>query len=360
MTSHGFNPEMLALARKSRGLTQVELAIGAGVDRSALARYESGDRSVPVDALAKLSAALEYPIGFFERNPQLLGVGGGAIFHRKRQSMRIRALYHAHACAEIRRLEIATMLHSLGDDPPILPEYPVEFFDDDPAKIARTVRAEMNIPPGPVFNLTQTLERNGCIVVGHDFESRYLDGFSQRAKYPPSYIHMNNALPPDRWRWTLAHELGHLVMHFDLMESPRVAEEQANKFAAEFLTPAHEIGSQLANLTFQKLSGLKMQWMVSIQALITRAHQLSAITPRQYQSMFTQLSKAGYRTREPAALDPPKEPPRKMVELARRHYDELHYKPQELASLLMINDVELIRYYTDDIWQDINEIVENF
>ena len=103
-----------------------------------------------------------------------------------------------------------------------------------------------------------------------------------------------------------------------------------------------------------------MQWMVSIQALIARARQLNAITPRQYQSMFTQLSKAGYRTREPATLDPPQEPPHKMVELARRHYDELHYSPQELASFLMINDVELVKYYTDDIWQDITDIVKNF
>ena len=72
------------------------------------------------------------------------------------------------------------MLASLGSTEPILPEYPVELFDDDPAKIARSVRATMNIPPGPVFNLTETLERNGCIVVAHNFGSRYLDGFSQR------------------------------------------------------------------------------------------------------------------------------------------------------------------------------------
>ena len=358
MTSNAFNPEMLRLARQSRNLTQDELATQAGVLRSLLARYEVGMLTVPDDALSRLAGALDYPIGFFCRTPTLLGVGGDPIFHRKRQRLPTKALHHAHACAEVRRLEITTLLYSLDEAVSSLPEYPEELFDD-PARIARTVRTAMNIPPGPVFNLTAKLEHNGCMVVAHDFKSRYLDGFSMRPSYPPSFIHLNAELPPDRWRWTLAHELGHLVMHFELMESPRLLEEQANLFASEFLTPAHEIAPQLAGLTFQKLSGLKMEWGVSMQSLITRAYHLNIISNRQRQSMFTRMAKAGYRTREPATLDPPMEKPTMMAQLARRHYTEFGYSQEELARLLTINERDLMRHYTDDVWASIDDILRN-
>ena len=359
MTSGAFNPEMLVLARRSRSLTQEELAQRAGVSRVLLTYYETGTRAVPDDALGRLADALDYPIRFFCRTPTLLGTGGDAVFHRKRQSLPMKALYHAHACAEVRRLEVTTLLHLAGDDVPSLPEYPADFYDD-PARIARTVRAKMNIPPGPVFNLTATLERNGCVIVAHDFESRHLDGFSQRPPYPPSFIHLNKALPPDRWRWTLAHELGHMVMHSEFMEfTPRLLEEQANQFAAEFLTPAHEIAPQLAGLTFQKLGGLKMEWRVSMQALITRAYHLNIISDRQRQSMFTRMAKAGYRTREPATLDPPVEKPTMMHQMARRHCAEYGYTPEELANLLTVNERDFVKHYTDDVWASIDDILRD-
>ena len=360
MTPEGFNPEMLVLARRSRSLTQDELAKRAAVTRPTLARYEIGSLAVSDDALNRLADALDYPVRFFCRNPQLIGVSGGAVFHRKRQSLPTKALYHAHACAEVRRLEITTMLHSVMEETPSLPEYPADLYGDDPAGVARSVRVAMNIPPGPVFNLTETLERNGCIVVAHDFDSRHLDGFTQRPLYPPSFIHVSGSLSPDRWRWTLAHELGHLVMHFEVIDSPRIAEEQANMFASEFLTPANEIAPQLAGLTFQKLSGLKLEWMISMQALITRAYQLNVISGRQRQSMFVRLANAGYRTREPVPLDPPVERPTTMISLAQRHLEELDYSPDEIADLLAINKADFNKHYSGDVWASIDDIVKDF
>ena len=189
------------------------------------------------------------------------------------------------------------------------------------------------------------------MVVSHDFGSRQIDGFSQRPQYPPCFIHLNSELPPDRWRWTLAHELGHMVMHFEPTESPKLVEEQANLFAAEFLAPGHEIGRTLEDLTFQKLGGLKRQWGISMQALINRAHHLNAISPSQRRSMFTRLSKAGYRTREPATLDPPVERPGRMGALARTHLEQLNFTRSELRDLLDLNETDFRSNYApeDDI-----------
>ena len=216
-----FNPEMLVLARRSREMTQTQLAESSAVSPTSVSRYEAGTLSVTDDSLSRIAVSLNYPVNFFCRKRTLVGAMGGAVFHRKQQSLPTRKLYRAHALAETRRLEITTMLNSLDVNAPSIPEYDVGFFEDDPEKIARSIRVAMNIPPGPIFNLTETLERNGCMVVGHDFGSRQIDGFSQRPKYPPCFLHLNSRLPPDRWRWTLAHELGHAVMHFEPMASPK-------------------------------------------------------------------------------------------------------------------------------------------
>ena len=346
-----FNPEMLLLARRSRGITQSRLAKMSAVSPASVSRYEMGTLSVTDDTLSRLAAALEYPTRFFCRKPALIGASGGAVFHRKQQSLPVRKLYQAHALAETRRLEITTMVKSLDVQLPVLPEYPVDFYEDDPEKIARSVRVAMNVPPGPIFNVTEALERSGCMIVGHDFGSYQIDGFSQRPQYPPTFLHVNSQLPPDRWRWTLAHELGHAVMHFEPMASPKEVEQQANQFAAELLTPAHEIGPQLDGLTFQKLGGLKREWKVSMQALITRAYHLGTIGEGQRRAMFIRLSKAGYRTREPQILDPPVEKPTWMVLLAQRHLDELHYNQTELRDLLALGEAEFRSHYigSDDI-----------
>ena len=317
-----FHPQMLSLARKTRRLTKTQLAKLVGVSLATISRHELGTLPMNAERLFRIAETLDYPAKFFCRKPVLIGVGGGSIFHRKQQGAPAKKLYEVHALAEVRRLEISIMLNSLDVQLQSPVEYDVELFEDEPEKIARSVRAVMNVPPGPIFNLTETLERNGYMVVAHSFGSSRIDGFSQRPQYPPCFLHLNSELPPDRWRWTLAHELGHLVMHFQPMESPKRVENQANLFAAEFLMPAHAVGPMLEGLTFQKLGGLKREWRVSMQALIRRAHHLGVISGSQQRSMFIRLSKAGYRSREPEILDPPVEKPFTMKQLAQRHVDE--------------------------------------
>ena len=364
---HPFNGEMLLVARRSRELTQSQLAKSTGISGKNLSKYENGLMSPSDDAASSLAVALDYPVGFFCRKPTLIGVMGGAVFHRKQTSLSTRKLYGVHALAEIRRLEVTKMMQVLDVYPPVLQEYPVDYFEDDPEKIARSVRTAMNLPPGPIFNLTETLERNGCVVVAHEFDSRQISGFCQRdARYPPCFLHMNVEMPPDRWRWTLAHELGHLVMHFDesteseSRKTRKMIERQADLFAAEFLTPAHAIGHSLNGLTFQKLGGLKREWKVSMQSLITRAYHLGTISDGQRRAMYMRLSKAGYRTREPATLDPPVEKPSLMSQLAQRHLDELGYSRTELREFISIGETDFRKYYlANDILESlgINEIV---
>ena len=332
MASQTVNPELIQLARQSRGLTQTKLASDIGVSQSLIAKYEAGVRDVPPDHLARLAEALDYPVRFFRR-PMGRAGSGSEIFHRKRARVPANVLGKNYADAAIRRMEIDALREALDGVFKLtpFPFYPIEEFDYDPEKIARTVRAVWQLPEGPVFNVTRTLEENGGIVVAHKFDPR-IDGFGCRTLGLPPVFHLNRDLPPDRWRWTLAHEIGHMVMHVERGNPDKEAEDQAHRFAAEFLAPAHHIEPQLRRLNIGQLAPLKMQWKISMSSLVKRAKDLNTIDARQYKSLMVQLSQQGYRTREPVNLDPPVEHPSLLFDLAQYFEQSLEFSRAELLN----------------------------
>lgn len=341
---YSVNPEMLVLARKARGRTQKDLSSLVGISQALLAKYEAGTRDISESHLPALAGTLDFPESFFMQQTRVEGAGRSEIFHRKRNKVSAGVMDRAYAEAQVRRLEISRMLESVPALP-VVPSYPVDEFEDDPEKIARTVRAFWQLPPGPVFSVTQTLEENGCVVVAHDFGSHYIDGFSHRSIGAPPFFHVNAKLPPDRWRWTLAHELAHVVMHFEPGESQKTVERQADLFAAEFLAPRHELLPLLFPLNLQTLAALKREWKISMQALVMRAHDLGVINARQKIGMFAMLSKAGYRMREPETLDPPVEKPTSAYSLAQHFLQALEFSRLELCSMLHVNERDFRTFY---------------
>jgi Zn-dependent peptidase ImmA (M78 family) len=138
---------------------------------------------------------------------------------------------------------------------------------------------------------------------------------------------LNAGTPPERQRFTLAHELGHMVMH----QVPHPEQEkQANRLAAELLMPFEQIGDQLrGHVDVSRLLELKAQWKVSMWALLRRAHTLGVISDWQYRSLAVEMSSLGYRTSEPGGLEP--EMPTAVTSLVNlllqrgRDVDELAY-----------------------------------
>lgn len=149
---------------------------------------------------------------------------------------------------------------------------------------------------------------------------------------------MNANVPKDRYRLSLAHELGHMVMH--TYPNPDI-EEQAFQFAAEFLLPERDVKMDFYQVDLQRLANLKRYWKVSMASLLTRAKELEMITPNRARYLWTQMSKAGYRKREPVELDVTGEVPRLFYEVIEAHQTELGYSVEDLRTLLPLNDDEL-------------------
>jgi Zn-dependent peptidase ImmA (M78 family) len=151
-------------------------------------------------------------------------------------------------------------------------------------------------------------------------------------------------MPGDRQRFTVAHELGHIIMH-SLSEFPNEeSEKQADEFASELLMPRLDIAGNFNKLSLERLMDLKKYWKVSMQALIYRAKSLNRISAYKAQILWKQISMYGYKKNEPIKIE--KETPRIFAELVDSHKQELGYSENELSSLLNLKADEFRNKYS--------------
>jgi Zn-dependent peptidase ImmA (M78 family)/transcriptional regulator with XRE-family HTH domain len=321
----GANHEMLILARQARGITQAKLAKNSGVSQGTISKIESGNRPLSEDDVAKFSAALRYPPEFFERNAKQYGQGT-VCHHRKLQSVGVEKLRQVHASMNITRMATADLLNGVEINPTYsIPRLEVDDFGG-PEEIARLIRQTWQIPLGPIKSMTEIVEDAGGIVVPCDFGTDKIDAISQRPDGQPPFLFVSVSTPGDRLRFSLAHELGHIIMHS--APAPN-QEDEANAFAAEFLMPAREIKPQLRKLDMAKLADLKRHWKVSMQALIYRARTLETITARQERSWWMRFNKLGYKKVEPIEI--PREEPTLIKRVIEFHRSQHGYTDAELS-----------------------------
>jgi Zn-dependent peptidase ImmA (M78 family) len=266
-------------------------------------------------------------------------------YHRKRLSLATKVLDRIHAEITIRSLHLERLLRSteLRTDFDV-PRIDADTMDEDVESVAAEVRAHWRLPPGRIPNLVEVVESAGIIVVPCDFRAGDVDavGFRPRPDASP-LMFVNAALPTDRLRFTLAHELGHLVMHHVPTAD---MEAQADRFAAEFLMPAKQIRHQLQAVSLPILASLKPVWRVSMGALLMRAKHLRTVTAGRYHALWREMASHGFRRREPAESDLSPEAPTILRDLIGYHRKALGYTPQQLAlgvCRLYIEDFE--RWY---------------
>jgi len=140
---------------------------------------------------------------------------------------------------------------------------------------------------------------------GHD----RIDAFSVPFADRPVVVMSAAKSKKDRSRFDVSHELGHLVMHDPGMRATKIAENQAQVFAAEFLLPGDEIRDELPELfDLDTLLSLKRKWGISIAALLYRAKSLGRMDDDAYLRAMKTMSARGWRRDEPADLGSPEQP----------------------------------------------------
>ena len=333
MTSEApFNSEMLVLARMAREMTQGELAEAARTTQGRVSKIEHGLQEPPREVVNALARVLAYPSEFFYQRGHIHGLP--LRYHRKRSQIPRKTLDRIHAEVMIRTLHVERLLRGVeAQNVREIPEIDVDEYEGAVEEIARAVRAQWQLPRGPIADLVSVLEGAGAMVIPCEFRVSEVDAIGMRLPNLPPLLFVNLSLPTDRLRFTLAHELGHLIMH--RLPHPNM-EEQANRFAAEFLMPAEDIRPQLYRVSLPALATLKRVWRVAMSALLVRAKNLKTITQRQFVLLWQELGRLGYRRREPAELDLAPENPSLLAGLLKFYVNTLQYDAREFCKVLAV------------------------
>lgn len=318
------DPRMITLAREAQGWNQTHLAGLLDVTQGYLSKIESGNAEVGDELLVKLVEHLDTPAELFSYTGTASTIEVTCLHHRRRAStMSAPTKKRIEALARLTRISVEELLKGvrLTSDKAI--ERPADSALT-PGDFATIVRHLLDIPDGPIQNLVHYVEGAGVLIVHRPLGTAAQDAVSTWPDGGAPMMIVNTGLSPDRERFTIAHELGHLVMHGAPGDEQEV---EANEFASELLAPAEQIRRDLAGLgrrDMGRLMQLKTKWGMSIAALIRRAWTIGELSDEDYKNYQIQLSKLGWRQTEPGHVPAEEATLVRRVIDARRQHENLN------------------------------------
>ena len=288
------NPERIQVARMRRGLTKVELAQRLAVTPRTVTKYET--HGAPASAAAEIASAVEFPASYFHREaaPTLCA-----------DEVRFRAARRATArqrdsavAAGVAGIEIDQWISQRFVRPLDLPT-----FDGVGARTAAsTLRAMWGLGTKPLPNLVQLAESRGVRVYTLPPFADVVDAFSIWRDDVP-YVFLARRKTPERIRFDVAHEIGHLVLHSNEPGETTEQEREADAFASEFLMPEAGLDEYVRyNATVPELLQIREYFKVSVMALAYAAHRASRLSDWTYRQACITLSQHGFRSGEPGGM----------------------------------------------------------
>jgi Zn-dependent peptidase ImmA (M78 family)/transcriptional regulator with XRE-family HTH domain len=305
--------------RSVKDLTQVELSDRAGLSRAGYRNIETGKTTPRSSTLQALADALEVPLR------ELLAPVPVLKHVRFRSFERLRT--REGILADVGRwLGDFNELEDILDDrkPYTLTDLaPPARRDKGAAKnsaiqMAAQVRERFGLgTKETVRDICGLLEANGIKVFPHRIASDAFFGLSvaEEDGGPAVVVNTWERISVERWIFTAAHELGHLVLHrpdyqIEEVKEGRTHEKQANLFASHFLMP-HEIfrdeWNEARGLPFlDRVLKVKRIFQVSYKTVLYRLAETGKIEINVWQRFQSDYRKRHGRTLmkqdEPQAL----------------------------------------------------------
>ncbi|MBU5355281.1 helix-turn-helix domain-containing protein [Paenibacillus silvae] len=175
--------------------------------------------------------------------------------------------------------------------------------------VAKLARQRLNLEPATNENLMFWIEKSGVYV----FEKAIgegIDAYSLWTRKDRPFIILGNIKRSAvRRNFDIAHELGHLLLHYrqefvslDRKEHKEI-ENEANLFAGAFLLPEEEFAQDIKAIP--QLTNpdhyleLKNKWKTSLQVLGYRAANLGLMDAKSHRNFYAAMHRRGYLEREP-------------------------------------------------------------
>ncbi len=349
--------QRLKVARRAAGFSLRSLAkeIEYRVSAQAIGKYERDESGPNSEVLIALSDALNVSIDFLLSKP---GIELEAVEFKKNEKTNKHemAMLEARTLHFVERYLFVEELLGLGSidwRKPLVFPYPVLNNMTETEIAAKYVRNYWGLGTVPIFNLVESLEQRGVKVLSFDLNN--VDGLSARVRrteknsIPVFAVNQNHS--GERQRFSLAYELGHLVLD---VSSKLDQEKAAHRFAGAFLMPAEslwiEVGRNRSDIDISELLYLKQIFGVSIHEVTQRLRELGIIKEALFRRLLDRYKRLGWRTaqfNETCAMNG--ETPTRFKRLAFRAYAEETISLSRLAELLDVSVWELYGQSDDQL-----------
>ena len=294
--------QRLKLSRAAAGLSLRDLSVKIGnrVTAQAIGKYERNESMPSSGVLIALADALGVSVDYLVGDQDMVFE---AVEFRKKKitSRREESQVEAKVLHLLERyllVEELLNLHSVEWHSPREAPYPVISDVAEADRAARSLRDHWSLGVDPIPNVVELLEDQGIKTLAVDLT--HIDGLTARVrrtgKGAVPVIVVNRKDWGERQRFTLAHELGHLVMEV----AARVGEEKAaHRFAGAFLMPAdalwEEIGKHRTSIGWGELFELKQLFGTSVQAITYRCKDLGIFSGPLFRRLFNDFTRLGWR-----------------------------------------------------------------
>jgi Zn-dependent peptidase ImmA (M78 family)/DNA-binding XRE family transcriptional regulator len=319
---------------KGYSLEELSEAIGRIVTKQALSKYELGKDNPSPKVIQKLSTIFNVRPSYLLSKPDILVEFKG---FRKRAGMGKR--YQEQIKSQVEQeLETRVNLQSLaGEVKPIhVTSWKVTSLKEA-EDAANKMRKEWQLGLDPIDNLTALLENQRIHVIEMKDGPKEFDGISAVAKNNEGSLLAIGVVSwfeksGDRQRFTLSHELGHIVLDYDNPDQEKIM----NRFAGAFLAPADTVykvvGKKRHQLSLEEMLIYKAYFKMSIQALLFRFRDLDVITQGLYENWLKTLDRMGMRKIEPGMIEVEK--PQWKEKMVLRAYNEGLIDSEKAMSIL--------------------------
>lgn len=297
--------ERFKSARLMNGFSLQDLAdaMGNQLTRQALHRYEKGEVIPDTEKINLLSKVLHVNPDYFFRSTK---VELGEVEFRKLSKMPQK---EASIIKEItkeklsRYLELEEILGLANEFEDYLKDFEIVSEYKQVNKAAELLRKKWGLGVSPIFNIVELLEDKNIKVldlrVNEDF-----DGLQTRVNgtIPVVAYNAKKINKPDRIRFTLLHELAHLLLKFGEM-SEKQKETLCHQFAGAMLLPEEtlktELGEHRTKLSINELGNIKKQYGISMQTVVMRARDCGIINEHYTKQFFFMIKQMNWKVDEP-------------------------------------------------------------
>lgn len=285
MTNQGVIAANLARLRAHRNLSQDELAKAANISRVALGKIERGAVVPRARTLSDLARALRVPLRELVSTVDPVS------------NVRFRVGKRANNREQI-LAEISTWLSAYKwieaelDEQKPFSLAPLIGKHADPIRLAEAARNVLELKPKEaVRDICGLLEDNGVKILLFKKATDSFFGLSVGPGDggPAVVVNTWDRISVERWIFTAAHELGHILLHKEAFDRARAGEEEqeereADRFASNFLMPK---------------SGFDAEWEETYgRPVLLRVLKLKRIYSVSYKTVLHRLVESGHEDKD--------------------------------------------------------------